>query len=267
MRRDMVRDYLMMRRDGRNPYGAKGGYVRDSRRGGYDRNYREGVSKVVLEIRDLVLPKGKKIFIVGESGIGKSTILEVLGLMNNTIVKSAGTKFHFFDNKGECVDLLGLWDKNSDDALSDFRLKHFNFIFQSTNLMRNFTAYENIALTRMLQGYSQKDSFAKAAEVLADLGLGHIDEDRMANELSGGQQQRVSIARALANKPSLLLADEPTAALDSHMGRKVMELLKNVAHTHHTAVLVVTHDHRAIDVFDRIWMMEDGKLSEKNWQD
>ena len=89
----------------------------------------------------------------------------------------------------------------------------------------------------------------------------------LPKQLSGGQQQRVAIARALANKPSLLLADEPTAALDSHMGRKVMELLKNVAHTHHTAVLVVTHDHRAIDVFDRIWMMEDGKLSEKNWQD
>ena len=81
--------------------------------------------------------------------------------------------------------------------------------------------------------------------------------------LSKGQLQRLAIARALANKPSLLLADEPTAALDSHMGRKVMELLRNVAHSHNTAVLVVTHDHRAIDVFDRLFIMEDGKLREK----
>ena len=82
----------------------------------------------------------------------------------------------------------------------------------------------------------------------------------MPKELSGGQQQRVAIARALANTPELLLADEPTAALDSVMGRKVMELLKQVAHEHNTGVLVVTHDHRAIDVFDRIYVMEDGKI-------
>ena len=85
----------------------------------------------------------------------------------------------------------------------------------------------------------------------------------MPKELSGGQQQRVAIARALANTPELLLADEPTAALDSRMGRKVMELLKQVAHEHNTGVLVVTHDHRAIDVFDRIYVMEDGKIKEQ----
>lgn len=220
----------------------------------YDRNYREGVSKVVLEIRDLVLPKGKKIFIVGESGIGKSTILEVLGLMNNTIVKSAGTKFHFFDNKGECVDLLGLWDKKSDDALSDFRLKHFNFIFQSTNLMRNFTAYENIALTRMLQGYSQKDSFAKAAEVLADLGLGHIDEDRMANELSGGQQQRLAFARAILPDFTVLFGDEPTGNLDSDNAVKAMELLSNkLNELEGSSAIIVSHDmHLAVTFADLI---------------
>ena len=140
----------------------------------YDRNYSEGHSKVVLEIRDLTIPMGKKVFIVGESGIGKSTILEVLGLMNNTIVPQSDSKFLFYDSDGKTVDLLALWNDGSDDALSEFRLKHFNFIFQSTNLMRNFTAYENIALTRMLQGYSQADSFRKATEVLEDLGLGHI---------------------------------------------------------------------------------------------
>ena len=89
----------------------------------------------------------------------------------------------------------------------------------------------------------------------------------MPKELSGGQQQRVAIARALANTPELLLADEPTAALDSVMGRKVMELLKQVAHEHNTGVLVVTHDHRAIDVFDRIYVMEDGKIKEQNFSE
>lgn len=220
----------------------------------YDRNYREGVSKVVLEIRDLVLPKGKKIFIVGESGIGKSTILEVLGLMNNTIVKSDGTKFRFFDSKGECVDLLGLWEKNSDNALSDFRLKHFNFIFQSTNLMRNFTAYENIALTRMLQGYSQKDSFAKASEVLEDLGLGHIDEDRMANELSGGQQQRLAFARAILPDFTVLFGDEPTGNLDSDNAVKAMELLSNkLNELEGSSAIIVSHDmHLAVTFADLI---------------
>lgn len=180
----------------------------------YDRNYREGISKVVLEIRDLTLPLGKKIFIVGESGIGKSTILEVLGLMNNTIVPQSDSKFLFYDGNGAQTDLLALWNDGSDDALSEFRLKHFNFIFQSTNLMRNFTAYENIALTRMLQGYSQEDSFRKASEVLCDLGLGQIGQDRMAQELSGGQQQRLAFARAILPDFTVLFGDEPTGNLD-----------------------------------------------------
>ena len=107
----------------------------------YDKNYREGLSKVVLEIRDLLLPRGKKIFMVGESGIGKSTILEVLGLMNNTLVQSPDSSFVFYDRDGKETDLLELWRKNDDTELSAFRREHFNFIFQSTNLMRNFTAY------------------------------------------------------------------------------------------------------------------------------
>jgi ABC-type lipoprotein export system ATPase subunit len=209
----------------------------------YDRNYREGESKVVLEIRNLTLPKGKKVFIVGESGIGKSTILEVLGLMNNTIVPQTGTKFLFYDNEGTEIDLMELWRKNSDDELSEFRLKHFNFIFQSTNLMRNFTAYENIALTRMLQGYSQADSFAKASDVLADLGLDHIDQTRMAQELSGGQQQRLAFARAILPDFTVLFGDEPTGNLDSDNAVKAMELLSaKLGELEGSSAIIVSHD-------------------------
>lgn len=209
----------------------------------YDKNYREGISKVVLEIHNLVVPRGKKIFIVGESGIGKSTILEVLGLMNNTIVPGDKTKFLFYDKDGGEVDLLALWAMNSDDELSKFRLNHFNFIFQSTNLMRNFTAYENIALTRMIQGYSKEEAFAKTAEVLADLGLGHITDDRMAQELSGGQQQRLAFARAILPDFTVLFGDEPTGNLDSDNAVRAMDLLSSKLNKMEgSSAIIVSHD-------------------------
>ena len=209
----------------------------------YDKNYREGISKVVLEIRDLVLPRGKKIFIVGESGIGKSTILEVLGLMNNTIVEDGKSKFTFFNEDGSAIDLLKLWEQNSDDELSKFRLNHFNFIFQSTNLMRSFSSIENIALTRMLQGYSREESFAKAKSTLAELGLVNIDEKRMANELSGGQQQRLAFARAIVPDFTVLFGDEPTGNLDSDNAIKAMELLSNKLNSMSgSSAIIVSHD-------------------------
>lgn len=209
----------------------------------YDKNYCEGVSKVVLEIRSLLLPRGKKIFIVGESGIGKSTILEVLGLMNNTIVPDEGAQFVFNPPQGDAIDLLALWRSGSDDALSDFRRTHFNFIFQSTNLMRNFTAYENISITRMLQGYSQEESFARAAEVLAELGLAHVDTSRMAQELSGGQQQRLAFARAVIPDFTVLFGDEPTGNLDSENAVRAMELLSaKLAALPGSSAIIVSHD-------------------------
>ena len=209
----------------------------------YDRNYREGVSKVVLEIHNLTLPKGKKVFIVGESGIGKSTTLEVLGLMKNTIVPQDNTRFLFYEDDDKPVDLMALWKKGSDDELSEFRLRHFNFIFQSTNLMRNFTAYENIALTRMLQGYSQTEAFEKASQVLSDLGLGHIGEERMAQELSGGQQQRLAFARAILPDFTILFGDEPTGNLDSDNAVKAMELLSaKLNELQGSSAIIVSHD-------------------------
>ena len=141
----------------------------------YEHPYQESTSRVVLEIQHLQLDRGVKVFIVGESGIGKSTILETLGMMNNTIVPDDLTRFLFHGLEGKDIDLCSLW-KAGDKALSDFRQKEYSFIFQSTNLMRNFTAFENVAYTRMLQGYSKQECYGRTRQVLASLGLDHIDE-------------------------------------------------------------------------------------------
>jgi len=220
----------------------------------YDREYREGVSKVVLEIRRLAIPRGKKVFIVGESGIGKSTILEVLGLMNNTVVPDPAAHFVFRAPDGKATDLLELWRRGDDDELSAFRREHFNFIFQSTNLMRNFTAYENISITRMLQGYSREEAFSKAAEVLRDLGLEHVGRERMAQELSGGQQQRLAFARAVIPDFTVLFGDEPTGNLDAENATRAMELLTaKLSSVAGSSAIIVSHDmHLAVTFADVI---------------
>lgn len=208
----------------------------------YDKHYREGESRVVLEIDHLVIPRGKIVFIVGESGIGKSTILETLGMMNNTIVPSDRTNFVFRDKDGSETDLKSLW-KRGENSLSAFRLKHYSFIFQSTNLMKNFTAFENIAFTRMLQGYSHFSSIQRTKDVLEALGLDHVDEQRMSQELSGGQQQRLAFARAILPEFTVLFGDEPTGNLDAENACRVMEILtqKLSEHEESTAV-IVSHD-------------------------
>ena len=217
----------------------------------YDKHHREGQSRVVLEIEHLVIPRGKKIFIVGESGIGKSTILETLGMMNNTIVPDEKTRFLFFDGDRHETNLKGMWKKR-DKILSDFRLKHYSFIFQSTNLMKNFTAFENIAFTRMLQGFSRFSSFQRTKKVLEDLGLEHVDDKRMAQELSGGQQQRLAFARAILPDFTVLFGDEPTGNLDAENAVRVMEILNQKLNEHSGAsAIIVSHDmHLAVSFAD-----------------
>ena len=193
---------------------------------------------------------GEIVALLGPSGAGKSTLLTSLGLIQPP------------DSGRITIGGKTVFDDDYRVNVRDFRRNNIGFVFQKANLLPFLTARENIRIALEVNDSSSKESKLVADELLEHFELG-ARRNFLPGQLSGGQQQRVAIARALANKPSLLLADEPTAALDSHMGRKVMELLKNVAHSHNTAVLVVTHDHRAIDVFDRIFIMEDGKLREK----
>ena len=208
----------------------------------YKRPFIEDHSRVVLEIESLQLQRGQKIFIVGESGIGKSTILETIGLMNDTAVQVNGSRFIFHDGDGREVDLMAMWH-GGDGQLSQFRRKNYSFIFQSTNLMPNFTAYENVAYTRMLQGYSRRECFERARQVLADLGLEHIGEQRMAQELSGGQQQRLAFARAILPDFTVLFGDEPTGNLDPENAERVMQVLADKLDEHEGAsAVIVSHD-------------------------
>ena len=225
----------------------------DNLRCSYDTPFTEQQSHIVLEIPHLRLNRGQKVFIVGESGIGKSTILETLGMMNNTIVPDAATRFIFSDTDGTEIDLKAMWE-GGDAPLSQFRLHHYSFIFQSTNLMRNFTAYENVAYTRMLQGYSRDEAFEKTRQVLADLGLDHVDEARMAQELSGGQQQRLAFARAVLPDFTVLFGDEPTGNLDQENAMRVMRIIaKNIDEREGASAIIVSHDmHLAISFADVI---------------
>ncbi|NDP22169.1 MAG: ATP-binding cassette domain-containing protein [Paludibacter sp.] len=215
--------------------------------------------KVVLDVKQLQIPFGKIVFVVGESGIGKSTILETLGLMNNTIISEPDTLLNYRATPvSEDVNILDLWGEKGDKRLSRFRLNNFSFIFQQTNLMRNFTAYENIAITRMLQGKSRGESITRTKEALTALGLSQIDHKREVFELSGGQQQRLAFARAIVPDFSVLFGDEPTGNLDPVTAEKVMTILKNQLkdeksnHRDATAIIVSHSIDLAIEFGDLI---------------
>ena len=196
---------------------------------------------------DLTLARGTVVALLGPSGSGKSTLIKAVGLVSPP---DRGTIYF----EGEPVIRDGT-------PLADFaklRRRHLGFVFQKANLVSFLTARENIQIACEIGGTERARE--RADELLDYLGLS-ARADSYPEQLSGGEQQRVAIARALANHPALILADEPTAALDKERGRGVMELFRTVAHEQGTAVLVVTHDHRALDVFDVLFAMEDGRLS------
>ena len=143
--------------------------------------------------------------------------------------------------------------------LRAFRRRHLGFVFQKANLIPFLNAVENVQVALEINDTPRRTAHKRALELLDYLGVADR-ANNLPDALSGGQQQRVAVARALANEPNLILADEPTAALDRHRGRQVMELFAKIAHERGSAVLVVTHDQRSLDVFDRSLEMEDGEL-------
>lgn len=213
------------------------------------KTYGSGNTEVVA-LREVTLEvqRGEVVALLGPSGAGKSTLLTAIGLIN----PPTSGRIHIggqlvLDGPRAAVDLRA------------FRRRHLGFVFQRANLIPFLSALENVQVALEINDVAPRAARQRARELLEYLGVGdragHLPE-----ELSGGQQQRVAVARALANHPELILADEPTAALDSHRGRQVMELFARVARERHAAVLVVTHDHRSLDVFDRTVEMEDGRL-------
>ena len=215
------------------------------------KHFGEGATRVDA-LRDVsidVFP-GTVIGLRGPSGSGKSTLLNVIGCIlepNAGSMKLNGELV--YDGKWLRTDLRGL------------RLEKIGFIFQSHNLLPFLNAWENVAVARILAGASLSQAKGRALELLTYLGI-ERRKDAMPGELSGGEAQRIAIARALANDPRIILADEPTAALDSQRAGAVMDMLRKVATERRTAVIVVTHDEKIFNRFDRIYMLRDGAIEE-----
>ncbi len=206
---------------------------------------------IAMKDASLEVKQGEIVALLGPSGSGKSTFLTAVGLINPP------TSGQVYIGGELVVD----GDKNLRN-LTNFRRQHIGFIFQKSNLVPFLSAIENVSIAMELNGDTPYESRMRAMELLDYLGVAERAKN-LPSMLSGGQQQRVAIARALANKPDVILADEPTAALDSHLGRQVMELFKQVAHERGAGVIVVTHDHRSLDVFDTTYEMEDGLMHRK----
>ncbi len=204
----------------------------------------------VLKGIDLAIPPGQIRLMMGPSGSGKTTLLSILA---GILTPTAGQ-----------VELLGQEiTQLSRKELTVFRRDHIGFIFQSFNLFPALTALENIELALQLKGYKGPENKDQAFDLLKQVGLG----DRVNNlpaDLSGGQKQRVAIARALAGEPELIMADEPTAALDSSTGRDVIELMQYLAKNKGCTVLIITHDPRITDAADEITYLEDGLLAQES---
>jgi putative ABC transport system ATP-binding protein len=199
---------------------------------------------------DLTIGTGEVVGLIGPSGSGKSTLLNCIGCItepDSGAIRLDGRAI--FDDKWLIGDLRRL------------RLETIGFIFQFHNLLPFLSAWENVAIVRTLMGESTERAKARAMELLGYLQVDHR-ADALPSKLSGGEAQRVAIARALANEPRIILADEPTAALDSERAAIVIDLMKQVAIERDAAVIVVTHDEKIFSRLDRMVHLRDGRIVE-----
>ena len=218
------------------------------RTSGVTRDFQSGQQTItVLHGIEVEIRSGEMTFVVGESGSGKTTLISI---MCGILYPTEGEVEVF----GTDIYALG------DTELVNFRLQNIGFIFQQYNLIPSIDAACNAAVPLIAQGMERLEARRKAVEILEKLNIGD-QADKLPNQLSGGQQQRVAIARALVHEPRLVVCDEPTAALDASSGRRVMDLLREVAVTQDRACIIVTHDNRIFDLADRILVLEDGRVT------
>lgn len=186
--------------------------------------------------------------IIGKSGSGKSTLLSLLGALDTP---SGG------EILADDVDIAKL----SAGAQTAYRARKIGFVFQHYNLIPNLSALENVMLALEFGGLPKRERKARAGALLDEVGIEGAEQLRKPSRLSGGQQQRVSIARALANNPAVILADEPTGNLDSETGKKIFDLLHNLSRSQNTTILAVTHDLDIAGKTDRTFTLKDGKIT------
>jgi len=203
-----------------------------------------------LDHVDFVVKQGEFICLTGPSGSGKTTLLNAIGgldIPDSGTVQVGNTQLNTLSNS----------------ELADLRLGHIGFVFQSYNLIPVLSAQENIEFILLMQGVDASTRHRLANEILKEVGLEGLGSRRPA-ELSGGQQQRVAVARAIVSKPTLVLADEPTANLDSHTSKQLMGLFTELNRRHGTTFIVASHDERVQHFAHRLIRMEDGKIIEDN---
>lgn len=214
---------------------------------GLTKTYRNNSLEVeAVKQVDLSISEGEFTAIVGPSGSGKTTLFNMIGGLDDI---TAGT----VEIAGKDISSL------NENELIDFRLKHIGFVFQAYNLIPVLTAKENVAFIMLLQGLSEQERMERSEALLKQVGLGDKFDSR-PNQLSGGQQQRVAVARALASKPRFILADEPTANLDSHSTSTLLDLMADMNKKENITFLFSTHDQRVIDKAQRVITIEDGKI-------
>ena len=202
----------------------------------------------VLKSVGINIGKAEIVSIVGSSGAGKSTFLHILGTLDKP-------------DKGEVMLQNQRIDKLSGKALSKFRNQHIGFIFQFHHLLPEFTALENVCIPGWIAGTKKKEIEERAIELLTTLGLKDRLENK-PNQLSGGEQQRVAVARALINKPSIIMADEPTGNLDSANAKELHQLFIDLRNKFQQTFLIVTHNEELAAMSDRVLHMKDGKIIE-----